>query len=116
MHALEKEMATTPVFLSGESQGQRGLVGCHLWGCTESDTEATAAAAAAEKAFHWRRHCLEMFSMALFCPCSEEASCQSDGLGGSLSIYLADSSCVQVHVSFDPPCDLDPPLLHLSRN
>ena len=28
----------TPVFLPGESQGQWGLVGCHLWGCTESDT------------------------------------------------------------------------------
>ena len=27
----------TPVFLAGESQGQRRLVGCHLWGCTESD-------------------------------------------------------------------------------
>ena len=37
-HALEKEMATTPVFLPGESQGQRSLVGCHLWGHTESDT------------------------------------------------------------------------------
>ena len=32
----------TPVFLPGESQGQRGLVGCRLWGHTESDTtEAT---------------------------------------------------------------------------
>ena len=32
----------TPVFLPGESQGRRGLVGCRLWGCTESDTtEAT---------------------------------------------------------------------------
>ena len=32
----------TPVFLPGESQGQRSLVGCHLWGRTESDTtEAT---------------------------------------------------------------------------
>ena len=32
----------TPVFLPGESQGQGSLVGCHLWGCTESDTtEAT---------------------------------------------------------------------------
>ena len=30
-------MATTPVFLPGESQGQRSLVGCHLWGHTESD-------------------------------------------------------------------------------
>ena len=28
----------TPVFLPGESQGQRSLVGCHLWGRTESDT------------------------------------------------------------------------------
>ena len=36
-HTLEKEM----VFLPGESQG-RSLVGCRLWGRTESDTtEAT---------------------------------------------------------------------------
>ena len=28
----------TPVFLPGESQGQQGLVGCRLWGCTELDT------------------------------------------------------------------------------
>ena len=32
----------TPVFLPGESQGQGSLVGCPLWGRTESDmTEAT---------------------------------------------------------------------------
>ena len=32
----------TPVFLTGESQGQRSLVGCRLWGRTELDTtEAT---------------------------------------------------------------------------
>ena len=32
----------TAVFLSGESQGQGSLVGCRLWGRTESDTtEAT---------------------------------------------------------------------------
>ena len=32
----------TPVSLPGESQGQRSLVGCRLWGPTESDTtEAT---------------------------------------------------------------------------
>ena len=31
-----------PVFLPGESQGHRSLVGCRLWGRTESDTtEAT---------------------------------------------------------------------------
>ena len=28
----------TPVFLPGESQGEGRLVGCRLWGCTESDT------------------------------------------------------------------------------
>ena len=28
----------TPVFLPGESRGQGSLVGCHLWGCRESDT------------------------------------------------------------------------------
>ena len=32
----------TPVFLPGESQGRKSLVGCRLWGGTESDmTEAT---------------------------------------------------------------------------
>ena len=39
-HTLEKEMAThssVPVFLPGESQGRGSLVGCHLWGHTESD-------------------------------------------------------------------------------
>ena len=32
----------TPVFLPGESQGQRSLLGCHLWGRTGLDmTEET---------------------------------------------------------------------------
>ena len=32
----------SPVFLPGESEGWGSLVGCRLWGCTESDTtEAT---------------------------------------------------------------------------
>ena len=32
----------TAVLLPGESQGRGSLVGCHLWGLTESDTtEAT---------------------------------------------------------------------------
>ena len=37
-HALEKEMATHSSVLPGESQGRGSLVGCRLWGCTESDT------------------------------------------------------------------------------
>ena len=33
-----KKWQPTPVFLPGESQGPGSLVGCCLWGCTESDT------------------------------------------------------------------------------
>ena len=37
-----KKWQPTPLFLPGESQGQRSLVGCSLWGRTESDmTEVT---------------------------------------------------------------------------
>ena len=39
---LRRKWQPTPVFLPGEPQGQRSLVGCRLWHCTESDmTEAT---------------------------------------------------------------------------
>ena len=41
MHGKRK-WQPTPVFLPGESQGRGSLVGCRLWGRTESDmTEAT---------------------------------------------------------------------------
>ena len=37
-----REWQPAPVFLPGESQGRGSLMGCRLWGCTESDTtEAT---------------------------------------------------------------------------
>ena len=37
-----RQWKPTPVFLPGESQGRGSLMGCHLWGHTESDTtEAT---------------------------------------------------------------------------
>ena len=35
---LEKEMATTPVFLPGKSHGRWNLVGFSPWGRKESDT------------------------------------------------------------------------------
>ena len=35
---LEKEVQPTPVFLPGESHGQRSLVGYCSWGHKESDT------------------------------------------------------------------------------
>ena len=40
---MEKEMETTPVFLPGESHGQRSLVGCSLWGHKESDMTEQAS-------------------------------------------------------------------------
>ena len=41
-HVRRRQWQPTPVFLPGESQGWGSLVGCHLWGDTESDTtEAT---------------------------------------------------------------------------
>ena len=44
-----KKWQPTPLFLSGESQGWRSLVGCCLWGCTESDvTEATSSSMSTE--------------------------------------------------------------------
>ena len=36
--ALEEEMTTHPVFLSGEFHGQRSLEGYGPWGCKESNT------------------------------------------------------------------------------
>ena len=33
-----RQWQPTPVFLLGESQGRRSLVGCRLWGHIESDT------------------------------------------------------------------------------
>ena len=38
MTNLDSIWQPTPVFLHGEFQGQGSLVGCRLWGCTESDT------------------------------------------------------------------------------
>ena len=37
-HALEKEMAPTPVLLPGKSHGWRSLVGCSPWDPKELDT------------------------------------------------------------------------------
>ena len=42
----------TPVFLPGESQGRGSLVGCCLWGHTESDTTERLH-------FHFSLHALE---------------------------------------------------------
>ena len=42
IYSQSMQWQPTPVFLPGESQGWGSLVGCRLWGRTESDTtEAT---------------------------------------------------------------------------
>ena len=47
---LRRQWQPTPVLLPGKSQGWRSLVGCRLWGGTESDmTEAT-----------WQRQCVSV--------------------------------------------------------
>ena len=54
----------TPVFLPGESQGQRSPVGCRLWGRTESDTT--------EVTWQQQQHYIHnqhLFSSLLFIKC-----------------------------------------------
>ena len=48
-----KKWQPTPVFLLGESKEWGSLVGCRLWGRTESDTTEATAAAAAAASFLW---------------------------------------------------------------
>ena len=70
---LEKEMATTPVFLSGKSLGQRSLVGYSLWGHKESDiTEQLTLSYAtsgpnSEKPGFYSRGVLEYLQAVLGC-------------------------------------------------
>ena len=43
----KRKWQPTPVFLPGESQGRGSLVGCRIWGHTESDTTAEVGRLAA---------------------------------------------------------------------
>ena len=45
----------TPVFLPGESHGQRSLVGCHLWGRTELDTTSSSSSKSFIISTSWER-------------------------------------------------------------
>ena len=55
----------TPLFLPGVSQGRRSLVGCCLWGCTESDTTE-------QLHFHFSLSCIgEGTGNPLHCSCLE---------------------------------------------
>ena len=50
----------TPVFLPGESQGQQGLVGCHLWGRTESDTTKTQLSSSSSSSIAYIYMCVSV--------------------------------------------------------
>ena len=55
----------TPVLLPGKSHGQRSLVGCSPWGCTESDTTE-------QLHFHFSLSCIgEGNGNPLKCSCLE---------------------------------------------
>ena len=52
-----RKWQTTPVFLSGETQGWGSLVGCHLWGRTRVGHDWSDLAAAAVPVHLWQ-HCV----------------------------------------------------------
>ena len=61
----------TPVFLPGESQGRGSLMGCHLWGRTDSGHDWSDLAAAAAEASSWnsqnKKHLLNPSDFPLHC-------------------------------------------------
>ena len=59
----------TPVFLPGESQGRGSLVGCRLWGRTESDT--TDATEQQQQQCSYGEHGKELVGSSAGCPVSE---------------------------------------------
>ena len=65
MLSWRRKWQPTPVFLPGESCGQRSLVGCRLWGYTESDTTE-------QLHFHFSLSCIgEGNGNPLQCSCLE---------------------------------------------
>ena len=62
-HALEKEMATSPVFLPGESQEWGSLVACRLWG-RQSQTQLKRLSSSRSSILHW--HHVPFFTLAAF--------------------------------------------------
>ena len=57
MLVLRRKWQPTPMFLPGESQGRGSLMGCCLWGRTESDNDWSDLAAAAAALGKVLRHC-----------------------------------------------------------
>ena len=54
-----RQWQPTPAFLPGESQGWRSLMGCRLWGRTESDT--TEATQQQQQFTHLKKTCKQSY-------------------------------------------------------
>ena len=65
----------TPVFLPGESQGQGSLVGCRLWGRTESDMTEATQQQQQQRVCGFSRYQVKSGSAG------EESACSAGGLG-----------------------------------
>ena len=66
-HALEKEMATHSSVLAWRIPGRGSLVGCRLWGCTESDTtEATQQQQQQQSYKQTSIHCFKTYNDGKF--------------------------------------------------
>ena len=59
-----KKWQPTPAFLPGESQGLGSLVGCRLWGRTESDTTERLSSSSSSSGYFWDT--LSVSSMAYY--------------------------------------------------
>ena len=54
-YTWRRQWHPTPVLLPGKSHGQRRLVGCHLWGHTESDTEKEPISKVKRQSSEWEK-------------------------------------------------------------
>ena len=109
----------TPVFLPRESQGWGSLVGCRLWGRTESDTtEVTQQQQQGKYSpgfLYWKQCFKNLCVCVCVCACVLSRSVVSDSLpphGLALQAPLSMGSSRQEYWSelpFPPPGDLPSP-------
>ena len=102
----------TPVFLPGESQGQRSLVGCHLWG-HRCDLAAAAAVHEVAKSRTWLSNWTELNWTPTIHQIEEINHLMPMSTKPPELPVLRNSSCSPVH-SLVRPAVLQPPFLIVS--
>ena len=115
----------TPVFLPGESQGWWSLVGCRLWGCTESDTTEVTQQQQQHSAMYVVLTCIyllisdiEHFFMYLLAVCIsslEKCLFNSSAYFKRLMLRLSRFSRVQLCATPQTAAHQAPPSLGFSR-